>query len=139
MRMQHPGGFENDSRFSSGEAASFFRVRIFATTIVGAPDVAAFSAFVYPIQRPLFRNRSTEPVQRRGDATTRRIRTGPWGNGRHSRGEKRMEEKTRRARELDALESIAAELERLRMLKEYELRVRVQEVEGDLWVEPDER
>jgi hypothetical protein len=50
-----------------------------------------------------------------------------------------MEEKTRRARELDALESIAAELERLRMLKEYELRVRVQEVEGDLWVEPDER
>jgi hypothetical protein len=39
----------------------------------------------------------------------------------------------------DALEVIAAELERLRLLREYELRARVQEVEGDLWVEPDER
>ena len=49
-----------------------------------------------------------------------------------------MEEETRRARELDALEIIAAELERLRLLKEYEIGARVQEVEGDLWVEPAE-
>ena len=49
-----------------------------------------------------------------------------------------MDEQQRRARELDALEAIAAELERLRMLREYELRVRVQEVEGALYVKPAE-
>ena len=37
-----------------------------------------------------------------------------------------MEEKTRRARELDALELIAAELENLRVLKEHELGVKLQ-------------
>jgi hypothetical protein len=35
-----------------------------------------------------------------------------------------MDERTRRVRELDALEIIAAELERLRILKEHELGVR---------------
>jgi hypothetical protein len=49
-----------------------------------------------------------------------------------------MDEQTRRGRELDALEVIAEQLERLRVLKEYELRARVREVEGDLWVEPAE-
>ena len=43
-----------------------------------------------------------------------------------------MDEHTRRARELDALELIAAELERLRILKEHELGVRLEEApEGD--------
>ena len=37
-----------------------------------------------------------------------------------------MDENTRKARELDALELIAAELERLRVLKEHELGVRVE-------------
>ena len=37
-----------------------------------------------------------------------------------------MDEQTRRARELDALELIAAELERLRVLKEHELGVRLE-------------
>jgi hypothetical protein len=37
-----------------------------------------------------------------------------------------MDEKTRRARELDALELIAAELENLRVLKEHELGVRLE-------------
>jgi hypothetical protein len=36
-----------------------------------------------------------------------------------------MDEQTRRARELDALELIAAELERLRVLKEHQLGVRL--------------
>lgn len=40
-----------------------------------------------------------------------------------------MDEQTRKARELDALEVIAAELERLRVLKEHELGVRVEEDE----------
>jgi hypothetical protein len=38
-----------------------------------------------------------------------------------------MDETTRRARELDALEIIAAELERLRVLKEHELGVRLEQ------------
>jgi hypothetical protein len=38
-----------------------------------------------------------------------------------------MDEKTRQWRELDALENIAAELERLRVLKEHELGVRLKE------------
>jgi hypothetical protein len=37
-----------------------------------------------------------------------------------------MDEQTRRARELDALELIVAELERLRVLKEHELGVRLE-------------
>jgi hypothetical protein len=43
-----------------------------------------------------------------------------------------MDEKTRGTRELEALELIAAELERLRILKEHELGAWVEEVEGDL-------
>ena len=38
-----------------------------------------------------------------------------------------MDEKTRRARTWDAPENIAAELERLRVLKEHELGVRLEE------------
>jgi len=38
-----------------------------------------------------------------------------------------MDEETRKGRELDALEIIAAELERLRVLKEHELGVRLKE------------
>ena len=37
-----------------------------------------------------------------------------------------MDEKKRKERELDALEGIAAELERLRVLKEHELGVRLE-------------
>ncbi len=43
-----------------------------------------------------------------------------------------MDEQTRKARTLDALELIAAELERLRLLREYELGARVEEVEGSV-------
>jgi hypothetical protein len=38
-----------------------------------------------------------------------------------------MDEKTRKWRELDALENIATELMRLRVLKEHELGVRLEE------------
>jgi division protein CdvB (Snf7/Vps24/ESCRT-III family) len=38
-----------------------------------------------------------------------------------------MDETTRRARELEALENIVRELERLRVLKEHELGVRLEE------------
>jgi hypothetical protein len=38
-----------------------------------------------------------------------------------------MDEKTRKWRELDALENIGKELERLRVLKEHELGVRLEE------------
>lgn len=54
------------------------------------------------------------------------------------REENMTDENTRKARELDALEVIAAELERLRVLKEHELGVRVHEVEGNLSVRPAE-
>ena len=37
-----------------------------------------------------------------------------------------MDENTRKARELDALENIVRELERLRVLKEHELGVRLE-------------
>jgi len=49
-----------------------------------------------------------------------------------------MDEETRKGRELEALELIAAELERLRMLKEYELGAWVEDVEGSLNVKPVE-
>jgi hypothetical protein len=50
-----------------------------------------------------------------------------------------MDENIRKMRELDALEIIAAELEQLRLLKEYELGVRVENVDGDLNVKPLEK
>jgi hypothetical protein len=49
-----------------------------------------------------------------------------------------MDEETRQARELDALENIAAYLEQLRILKEYELGVWIQNVGGNLDVKPSE-
>jgi hypothetical protein len=49
-----------------------------------------------------------------------------------------MEEERRKGLMLEAVEFAAAELERLRVLKEYELRVRVEEEEGDLFVRPVE-
>jgi hypothetical protein len=50
-----------------------------------------------------------------------------------------MDEYTRKGRELDALENIAAELERLRILKEHKLGVRVENDEGSLYVKPVEK
>lgn len=49
-----------------------------------------------------------------------------------------MDEETRKARELDALEVIAEQLEKLRLLKEYELGARVEDVGGTLDVKPVE-
>jgi hypothetical protein len=49
-----------------------------------------------------------------------------------------MDEQKRRERELEALEIIAAELERLRMLKEHELGVWIKDVGGTLIVKPVE-
>ena len=48
-----------------------------------------------------------------------------------------MDEQTRRERQLEALEHIAAELERLRMLREYELGAKVEDEEGSVFVRPD--
>ena len=48
-----------------------------------------------------------------------------------------MDEETRQARTLDALESIAPELERLRVLREYELSATVVEEEGNPFVRPN--
>jgi hypothetical protein len=56
--------------------------------------------------------------------------------GPRPRGETDMDEETRRERQLEALEHIAAELERLRMLRERELGARVVDVEGTLVVRP---
>jgi hypothetical protein len=50
-----------------------------------------------------------------------------------------MDEQTRRARELDALEVIAAELEKLRILREYEIGAEVRQDEGNLYVQPIEK
>jgi hypothetical protein len=50
----------------------------------------------------------------------------------------RMDEQRRGERELDALELIAAELQRLRVLKEHELGVRVVSDGSSLYVEPSE-
>ena len=50
-----------------------------------------------------------------------------------------MDEQTRQERTLEALESIASELELLRFLREYELGVRVKNEEGSLYVAPVEK
>lgn len=49
-----------------------------------------------------------------------------------------MDEQTRQGRMLDALENIAAELERLRVLREHELAVAVEDEGGDPRVTPVE-
>jgi hypothetical protein len=55
------------------------------------------------------------------------------------RGEAEMDEETRRGRELDALEVIAAELGKLRVLREYEIGAEVRVVEGNMYVQPIEK
>ena len=50
-----------------------------------------------------------------------------------------MDEQTRRGRELHALEVIASELKKLRVLREYEIGAEVREVEGNLYVQPIEK
>jgi hypothetical protein len=46
-----------------------------------------------------------------------------------------MDDKTRKGRELDALENLAADLVRLRLLKEHELGVRLEEsADGEPYV-----
>jgi hypothetical protein len=47
-----------------------------------------------------------------------------------------MDEQARRDREVEALELIAAELEKLRMLKEREIGMQVVDEEGSLYVRP---
>ena len=49
-----------------------------------------------------------------------------------------MDEETRGDRLLEALEHVAAELEKLRILREHEMGVRVVDYEGSLFVRPDE-
>ena len=49
-----------------------------------------------------------------------------------------MDEQQRRARELDALELIVEELEKMRMLREYELSAKVRTSQGCLYIEPVE-
>ena len=55
-----------------------------------------------------------------------------------NRRRRKMDEQMRQARTLDALESIAADLERLLLLREYELDVRVVNDGGNLSVKPVE-
>jgi uncharacterized FlaG/YvyC family protein len=56
-----------------------------------------------------------------------------------SPGEERtMDEQTRQRRTLDALEIIAAELEKLRILLEHKMGFRVVDEEGSLYVRPAE-
>ena len=50
-----------------------------------------------------------------------------------------MDEQQREDRKLEALENIAVELERLRMLREHELGAKVVDNEGSLWVRTVER
>ena len=50
-----------------------------------------------------------------------------------------MDEQTRKGRQLDALETIAAELEKLRLLKEREIGMRVVDEEGSMFVRPVEK
>ena len=50
-----------------------------------------------------------------------------------------MDAQTRGDRPLEALELIAGELEKLRLLKEHELGVRIEHEEGDPFVMPDEK
>jgi hypothetical protein len=47
-----------------------------------------------------------------------------------------MDEQTRRERQLEAMEFVAEELEKLRMLKEHELDVRIENEGGVLYVRP---
>ena len=49
-----------------------------------------------------------------------------------------MDERTRRERQLEALELLAEEVEKLRMLREHEMGVRVEDEEGSLFVRPTE-
>ena len=49
-----------------------------------------------------------------------------------------MDKETRVARTLEALEHVAAELEKLRILREYEMGARVVDEEGSVFVRPDE-
>ena len=49
-----------------------------------------------------------------------------------------MDEQTRKERTLEALEFIAEELEKLRMLREREMGVRIEYEEGALYVRPAE-
>ncbi len=49
-----------------------------------------------------------------------------------------MDEETHRDHEVEALENIATELERLRALKEHEMGVRVVEDQGSVYVAPVE-
>jgi hypothetical protein len=53
--------------------------------------------------------------------------------------EKRMDEETRKGRQLDALETIAAELKKLRILKEREIGMQVVDEEGSLLVRSVEK
>ena len=50
-----------------------------------------------------------------------------------------MDERARKERQLEALEHVAAELEKLRMLREHEMGVRVMDEEGSLFVRPAEK
>ena len=50
-----------------------------------------------------------------------------------------MDEQTRKERELEALEIIAEQLELLRVLREHELGVQVENDEGSLYVRPAEK
>jgi hypothetical protein len=83
--------------------------------------------------------RSREELTRAED---RLARPSDWGyatgSPRPPTERREMDEQKRRERELDALEGIALELERLRVLKEHELGVRIKDAGGTLIVKPVE-
>jgi len=103
--------------------------------LCGLSDALMLGPFTLALTDALMR--SKEELARAED---RLARPSDWGYASEAGGprppteRREMDENTRKARELDALELIAAELERLRVLKEHELGVQVKEAEGDLHV-----
>jgi hypothetical protein len=103
--------------------------------LCGLSDALMLDPLILALTDALMRSR--EELARAED---RLARPSDWGYASEAGGprppteRREMDKQKRRERELEALELIAAELERLRVLKEHELGVRLKETEGDLHV-----
>jgi hypothetical protein len=107
--------------------------------LCGLSDALMLGPFTLALTDALMR--SKEELARVED---RLARPSDWGYASEAGGprppteRREMDEQKRRERELDALEVIAAELERLRLLKEHELGAWIKDVGGTLIVKPVE-
>ena len=117
-KAEYLGVLRDDFRQAS-EAFSRYRAE------VGLPDRPSRKNARKPAQGPTRARHAGRVILRGGPAPNRE--------------ERHMDPETRAARVLDALESIAAELERLRLLREYELGATVEDEEGSPYVAPVER